>query len=90
MDPTELSLLHRATQVSHWRWRAEVKRLKRRGRADPFSIHLAELQLLHHVWRELRRDACLPGRKPPHSVYRIAMRLTDRKCTAFLREHPEP
>ena len=89
MDRTEISLLLRATQINHWRWRAEVKRLKRRGKADPFSVHLAEMQLLHQVWRELRKEAGLPGRKPPHAVWRVAMRLADRKCRTFLQEHPD-
>lgn len=59
-----------------------------------------ELSVLHHAtlvnwwrWRseekrmELRKDADLPWAKPPHAVWRIARRLAEKKCRAYLREH---
>ena len=83
----ELALFERATLLNRWRWRAEEKRLRRCGKADPFTVHLGQLQMLHTVWREVRRDAGLPSYKPPAAVWRIARRLADKKCRAFLAEN---
>jgi len=83
----EVGLLRRATLMNWWRWRAEEKRLRRRGKASPFTVHLGEIQMLHTVWRELRSDLGRP-REPPMQVRRIALRIAERKCLAFLRENP--
>ena len=83
----ELRLLQRATLINHLRWRAEEKRLRSRGQASPFVVHHGELQMMHMVWRELRREAGLAPGKPPAAVNRIAFRLAARKCRRFLREH---
>lgn len=90
MTPTEeleVRLLQRATALYRWRWRAEVKRLRRRGEATPFRVHHRELQLLHIVWRELRREHGCPD-EPSAAVRRVALRLAERKVRAFLRAHP--
>jgi hypothetical protein len=83
----EVGILRRATLMNRWRWRAEEKRLRRRGKASPFTVHLGELQMLHTVWRELRSDLGRP-REPPMQVRRIARGIAERKCLAFLRENP--
>ena len=82
----ELHLLQLATQFNRWRWRAEEKRLRRQGQASPFSVHLGQLQMMHMIWRELRREAGLPFDKPPPAVWRIARGLAARKCRQFLQE----
>jgi len=86
-EERELHLLQRAIALNRWRWRAEVRRLRRRGEATPFRVHLCELQLLHTVWRELRREHGCPA-VPPMAVRRIMLRLADRKCRAFLDANP--
>jgi hypothetical protein len=83
----EVRLFQLATQFNRWRWRAEEKRLRRQGQASPFSVHLGELQMMHMIWRELRRDAGLPPGKPPPTVWRIALGLAARKFRQFLREY---
>jgi len=87
-ETDELRLLERAIKLNQWRWRAEEKRLRRAGEADPFTVHLGQMQMMHRVWRELRRDAGLPFRRPPAAVDRIARRLSEKKCRAFLKAHP--
>ena len=84
----EVRLLQRATLLNWWRWRSEEKRLRRQGKASPFLVHLGELQMLHTVWRELRSELGRP-REPPVRIRRIALRLAERKCRAYLREHEE-
>lgn len=84
----ELHLLEHAIKLNQWRWRAEEKRLRRAGKADPFTVHLGQMQMMHMIWRELRREAGLPFRRPPARVDRIARRLAEKKCRAYLRAHP--
>ena len=87
-ETLELRLLQKAAPLSRWRWRAEVKRLRRRGQASPFLIHLCEVQLLHTVWHELLREAGLPAETPTPAARRASLRIAARKCREFLRSHP--
>jgi len=89
-EKDELRLLEHAIKLNRWRWAAEEKHLRRAGTADPFTVHLGQIQMMHMIWRELRRDAGLPFRTPPARVDRIARRLSEKKCRAFLRAHPSP
>jgi hypothetical protein len=86
-EARELRLLQRASLMNQWRWRAEEKRLRRRGEADPFGVHHGEIMMMNTVWTELRREAGLPPGRPPAAVWRIAVRLYTRKCRQYLREN---
>ena len=86
-ETLELRLLQRAAPLSRWRWRAEVKKLRRRGQATPFLVHLCEVQLLHTVWRELLREAGRPAETPTWAARRASRRIADWKCREFLREN---
>ena len=49
---------------------------------------LGSIQVMHMVWRELRRQSGCASKEPPMRVRRIARRLADHKCSAYLRENP--
>ncbi len=87
-ETLELRLLQRAAPLSRWRWRAEVKKLRRRGQDSPFMVHLCELQLLHTVWRELLREAGRPAETPTAAALRASRRIATYKCREYLRNHP--
>ena len=87
-DDDELRLLHIATRAGWWRWQTEEKKLRKQGKADPFTINLGSIQVMHMVWRELRRQSGCSSQEPPMRVRRIARRLADHKCRAYLRENP--
>lgn len=81
----EFRVLQEATQVHWWRWRAEEKRLRRRGVRDPWDLHLVEMRALHRLWMKMRAEAGL-GRRVPASVVRARDQVSLRKWRKFLSE----
>lgn len=86
----ELHLFRQASRMGWWRWRAECKRMRRRGEDTPFAVHLGQLQMLHTVWRELRHETGHGPDDLPHAVKRVARRHAEKVCLAYLRDHPDP
>lgn len=87
----EIRLLQEASKYSRWRWRGAMKRLQRRRGTPPsaFELHLAEVQILHTVWREMLRDAGRPVDTPTPAARRVSRRIATVKFREFLRDHPQ-
>jgi hypothetical protein len=79
----ELRILQRACEVHRWRWRANIKRLRRRPGTGPWELHLEEIRTLNRVWFELRREAGM-GRGLPLRARKAADRILRDKFRAVL------